>query len=250
MRSRTLHPLTLAVCRRHRTDGASCARRRCHARAAAQCRQGAAELADESPHLRRPALLAARSHQQGQRQGPEARLCGAARRRRRQRVERGDGRSPRTASSTSRIPGACSTRSTARSGDVGRIVWRMDPKQERQVNNRGAAFWGNLVITPANGPARIIATDKDTGKVVWETHVAYRPAAPADHRRGARRSRTRSSSAPPAATAACATGSPRSMPRPASCSGSSTPSRRRASPAARPGRTRTTPGAPAAAPCG
>src|SRR5437867_4763511 len=61
----------------------------------------------------------------------------------------------------------------ARSGDVGRIVWRMDPKQERQVNNRGAAFWGNLVITPANGPARIIATDKDTGKVVWETHVQF-----------------------------------------------------------------------------
>jgi alcohol dehydrogenase (cytochrome c) len=61
----------------------------------------------------------------------------------------------------------------ARSGDVGRIVWRMDPKQERQVNNRGAAFWGNLVITPANGPARIIATDKDSGKVVWETHVAF-----------------------------------------------------------------------------
>jgi alcohol dehydrogenase (cytochrome c) len=61
----------------------------------------------------------------------------------------------------------------ARSGDVGRIVWRMDPKQERQVNNRGAAFWGNLVITPANGPARIVATDKETGKVVWETHVAF-----------------------------------------------------------------------------
>jgi alcohol dehydrogenase (cytochrome c) len=61
----------------------------------------------------------------------------------------------------------------ARSGDVGRIVWRMDPKQERQVNNRGAAFWGNLVITGANGPARIIATDKDSGKVVWETNVQY-----------------------------------------------------------------------------
>jgi alcohol dehydrogenase (cytochrome c) len=61
----------------------------------------------------------------------------------------------------------------ARSGDVGRIVWRMDPKQGRQVNNRGAAFWGNLVITAANEPARIVATDKETGKVVWETHVAY-----------------------------------------------------------------------------
>src|SRR5262252_1804527 len=33
------------------------------------------------------------------------------------------------------------------SGDVGRIVWRMDPKQERQQRNRGAALWGNLVIT-------------------------------------------------------------------------------------------------------
>jgi hypothetical protein len=32
------------------------------------------------------------------------------------------------------------------SGDVGRIVWRMDPKQDRQQRNRGAALWGNLVI--------------------------------------------------------------------------------------------------------
>src|SRR5215813_3411227 len=57
-----------------------------------------------------------------------------------------------------------------RSGDVGRIVWRMDPKQSRQLRNRGAALWGNLVITGAGiSPARIIATDKDTGKVVWET---------------------------------------------------------------------------------
>jgi len=57
-----------------------------------------------------------------------------------------------------------------RSGNLGRIVWRMDPKQERQMRNRGAAFWGNLVITGAGiSPARIIATDKETGKVVWET---------------------------------------------------------------------------------
>src|SRR3954452_12689842 len=60
-----------------------------------------------------------------------------------------------------------------RSGDVGRIVWRMDPKQERQQANRGAALWANLVITPANGPARMVATDKETGKVVWETNVTY-----------------------------------------------------------------------------
>jgi alcohol dehydrogenase (cytochrome c) len=59
------------------------------------------------------------------------------------------------------------------SGDAGRIVWRMDPKQEKQATNRGAALSGNLVISPANWPARILATDKDTGKVVWETNVSF-----------------------------------------------------------------------------
>jgi len=59
------------------------------------------------------------------------------------------------------------------SGDVGRIVWRVDPKQEKQGTNRGAAFWRNLVISPANWPARIIATDKETGKVVWETNMVF-----------------------------------------------------------------------------
>src|SRR5258705_8947533 len=48
------------------------------------------------------------------------------------------------------------------SGQRGRIVWRMEPKQEKQANNRGATFWGNLVISPASHPARIIATDKET----------------------------------------------------------------------------------------
>jgi alcohol dehydrogenase (cytochrome c) len=61
----------------------------------------------------------------------------------------------------------------ATSGDAGRILWRMDPKQERQSANRGAAMWGDLIITPANAPARIIATDKHSGKVVWETNVSY-----------------------------------------------------------------------------
>src|SRR5262245_12578884 len=59
----------------------------------------------------------------------------------------------------------------ATSGDAGRIIWRMDPKQERQAANRGATFWGNLVISPANVPARMVATDKVTGKVVWETNL-------------------------------------------------------------------------------
>jgi alcohol dehydrogenase (cytochrome c) len=59
------------------------------------------------------------------------------------------------------------------SGDVGRIVWRMEPKQEQQATNRGAALWGNLVITAANYPARIIATDKTSGKVAWETNMVF-----------------------------------------------------------------------------
>jgi alcohol dehydrogenase (cytochrome c) len=60
----------------------------------------------------------------------------------------------------------------ATSGDVGRIVWRMDPKQEKQVANRGAALSGNLVISPASTPARLIATDKNSGQVVWETNLS------------------------------------------------------------------------------
>ena len=60
-----------------------------------------------------------------------------------------------------------------RSGDAGRIIWRMDPKQERvPLSNRGAALWGNYVISVANYPARVIATDRDTGKIAWETNVA------------------------------------------------------------------------------
>jgi alcohol dehydrogenase (cytochrome c) len=63
-----------------------------------------------------------------------------------------------------------------RSGDAGRIVWRMDPKQERQAANRGVALWGNYVISIANQPARVLATDKETGKIVWETNVSDNPA--------------------------------------------------------------------------
>src|SRR5215469_7854169 len=65
-----------------------------------------------------------------------------------------------------------------RSGEVGRIMWRMDPKQERQQRNRGTALWGNLVITGAGiAPPRVIATDKETGRVVWETPFNDTPDA-------------------------------------------------------------------------
>jgi alcohol dehydrogenase (cytochrome c) len=60
-----------------------------------------------------------------------------------------------------------------RSGDAGRIVWRMDPKQEKlPLANRGVALWGNLVISVANYPPRVIASDKETGKLVWETNLS------------------------------------------------------------------------------
>jgi alcohol dehydrogenase (cytochrome c) len=60
-----------------------------------------------------------------------------------------------------------------RSGEAGRIVWRMDPGQEKlPLANRGAALWGNLVVTVANYPARVIATDKETGKVAWEANLS------------------------------------------------------------------------------
>src|SRR6516162_1844969 len=60
----------------------------------------------------------------------------------------------------------------SRSGDVGRIMWRMDPGQEKiDAANRGAALWGSFVISMANYPPRMIATNKETGKVVWETNL-------------------------------------------------------------------------------
>src|SRR5437773_12190787 len=59
-----------------------------------------------------------------------------------------------------------------RSGDMGRIVWRMDPKQEKvPLANRGVALCGNLLISVASYPARVIATDKENGKVVWDTNL-------------------------------------------------------------------------------
>jgi alcohol dehydrogenase (cytochrome c) len=60
-----------------------------------------------------------------------------------------------------------------RSGDVGRIIWRMDPGQEKlPLANRGAALWGNFVVTVANYPPRVIATDKETGRVAWEANLS------------------------------------------------------------------------------
>src|SRR6476660_5483157 len=44
-----------------------------------------------------------------------------------------------------------------RTGTEGRIVWSMDPKQQRfPLSNRGAALSGNFVISVANFPPRVI----------------------------------------------------------------------------------------------
>src|SRR6266705_2241495 len=60
-----------------------------------------------------------------------------------------------------------------RSGTMGRIVSRMDPKQEKTpLANRGVALWGNFVISNASYPPRVIATDKETGRIVWETNLS------------------------------------------------------------------------------
>ena len=64
----------------------------------------------------------------------------------------------------------------ARDGQTGRIVWRMDPGQEKMgQSNRGVALWGNYVVSVANFPARVVATNRDTGKVVWETNMHDQP---------------------------------------------------------------------------
>src|SRR3984957_6335615 len=62
-----------------------------------------------------------------------------------------------------------------RSGKTGDIVWKMDPGQEKMDRNRGVALWGNLVISVTSFDGRVIATDRDTGKVVWERNLRDQP---------------------------------------------------------------------------
>src|SRR6202042_998873 len=53
--------------------------------------------------------------------------------------------------------------------------WKMDPGQEKMDRNRGVALWGNLVISVTSFDGRVIATDRDTGKVVWERNLRDQP---------------------------------------------------------------------------
>src|SRR5215471_3848672 len=62
-----------------------------------------------------------------------------------------------------------------RSGARGDIVWKMDPGQEKIERNRGVALWGNLVISVTGRDGRVIATDKETGKIVWDRNLRDQP---------------------------------------------------------------------------
>ena len=58
-----------------------------------------------------------------------------------------------------------------RDGKAGRTVWKMDPSQEKAGRHRGVTLWNNLVISATGKDGRIIATDKDSGKIVWDKNL-------------------------------------------------------------------------------
>jgi alcohol dehydrogenase (cytochrome c) len=55
-----------------------------------------------------------------------------------------------------------------RSGTRAPVVWKMDPRQQKADRNRGVALWGNLVISVTGYDGRIVATDAETGQIVWD----------------------------------------------------------------------------------
>ena len=115
-----------------------------------------------------------------------------------------------------------------RSGDVGRIVWRMDPGGEVPLANRGVALWGDFVIpSPITRRASSPPTRKPERSYGRPTSPMVRTVCSSRRRRSP--SRTRSCSALPVATTACAPSSWRSMPPPANCCGRNSSFRRRAS---------------------
>ena len=65
-------------------------------------------------------------------------------------------------------------------GGKGALVWKMDPKTDHDwagavaccgVDNRGVALWGDMVISHTLD-GRLIATNKETGEIAWQTKVA------------------------------------------------------------------------------
>jgi len=62
-----------------------------------------------------------------------------------------------------------------RDGKAGRIVWKMDPGQEKIGRHRGVTLWNNLVISTTGKDGRMIASDKETGRVVWDKKLHDQP---------------------------------------------------------------------------
>ena len=62
-----------------------------------------------------------------------------------------------------------------RDGKTGHVLWKMDPGQQKPDRNRGVALWNNLVISVTGLDGRMIATDKETGKVVWDKKFGDQP---------------------------------------------------------------------------
>ena len=151
----------------------------------------------------------------------------------------------RTAS-LSPTPGACFYKIDVRAGVVGRIVWRMEPSRSGRPPT-AAMRCGQFHHFGRQLPARVIATDKETGKVAWETNMVFGQAELflRPHRCRSRWDRCRRLWRRPRARLDCRADAP-----PGRCGGASLRSWRPASPAAKPGRATTTPGRLAAAPCG
>src|SRR6516165_6791874 len=77
----------------------------------------------------------------------------------------------RTASSTSSTVGGCCTRSMAGRETSGGSSGGWNPS--KRSNQTIVARRCGGISPPANWPARIVATDKETGKVVWETNMVF-----------------------------------------------------------------------------
>jgi alcohol dehydrogenase (cytochrome c) len=117
--------------------------------------------------LHRAAPFGARSDQQVEHQEHEAAVRGGDRRHIAQRIAAGDAAGRRWFMYV--IDGwGVVYKIDVRSGTHGRTLWKMDPGMKRYGRIRGVALWGNLVISPTGKDGRVIATDKESGKIVWD----------------------------------------------------------------------------------
>lgn len=81
-----------------------------------------------------------------------------------------------------------------RSGTEAVPLWRYDPKITKSRTNRGIAMYGNKVFISTND-VRLIALDRDSGQVVWETQAT----APTDPATGTPSPKTQTFTAAPLA---------------------------------------------------